>query len=417
MLRIRAIHLENFRCFEVLDVAFESDVTVLIAENGGGKTAVLTAVAMGLALLQPKYPKELELDVSRDARQVPGAGGRREPTGVCTIRWSAAVATSEEVRWQISASPTSNRRDQDSDQVSAAIEAARQPGERWPLLAYYGTGRFLAEGRTGREPATDSQDRWEAYSGCLDPLATDGPLLDWLKAETFGDLVRQGRGETERRLAVGVLEAIARSTPGIEELWYDPAIASPVARFDTGRQAPWRELSDGFHVYMSLIGDIARRAVILNEHDGARAPLLVEGVVLIDEVDLHLHPRWQRVVLGGLRTAFPKLQFIVTTHSPQVLSSAENRQVRRLEGWALRDVPVYVEGRDSNAILRVLKVEDRDSKAVEELAKLYAAIDDGDLATAKRIFSRLREQWGDLDPELIRAQAFMDDLEEEVGEA
>ena len=102
-----------------------------------------------------------------------------------------------------------------------------------------------------------------------------------------------------------------------------------MVRFEDGHEAPWSELSDGYHVFIALVADIARRAVMLNEFDGADAPARVEGVVLIDELDLHLHPRWQRVALPRLRDAFPRLQFIITTHSPQVLSSAENRQVRR----------------------------------------------------------------------------------------
>ena len=102
-------------------------------------------------------------------------------------------------------------------------------------------------------------------------------------------------------------------------------------RFEDGHEAPWSELSDGYHVFIALVADIARRAVMLNEFDGAEAPARVEGVVLIDEIDLHLHPRWQRVALPRLREAFPRLQFIISTHSPQVLSSAENRQVRRLD--------------------------------------------------------------------------------------
>ena len=93
------------------------------------------------------------------------------------------------------------------------------------------------------------------------------------------------------------------------------------------------------------MADIARRAVILNEQDGAAAPALAEGVVLIDEIDLHLHPHWQQVVLDGLREIFPRLQFIVTTHSPQVLSSAENRQVRHLVDGKVQEHGVFVEGR------------------------------------------------------------------------
>ena len=134
-----------------------------------------------------------------------------------------------------------------------------------------------------------------------------------------------------------------------------------MVRFEDGHAAPWSELSDGYHAFIALVADIARRAVMLNEFDGADAPARVEGVVLIDELDLHLHPRWQRVALPSLRKAFPRLQLIVTTHSPQVLSSAENRQVRRLVEGRLQEGRVFVEGRDTNAILREhMHTEDRD---------------------------------------------------------
>jgi predicted ATP-binding protein involved in virulence len=139
---------------------------------------------------------------------------------------------------------------------------------------------------------------------------------------------------------------------------------------------------------------------------------LVEGNVLVDEIDLHLHPRWQRVVLEGLKAAFPKLQLIVTTHSPQVLSSAENRQVRRLVDWTLQEGSVFVEGRDSNAILRELMgTDDRDDSGRSALRALHAAIDEGRLEEAQTLLTKLRERWGDRDPALIRAEGLLGEVE------
>jgi predicted ATP-binding protein involved in virulence len=414
-LSIQNLHLENFRCFETLDISFEPDITVLFAENGGGKTAVLTGLAMALALLQPRNAKELSLDAGRDARRVRGAGDRREPVGPCTVSCTASIGAQGGVTWTVTASPTSRRRTTRLGDASDAIERVRQKGERWPLLGYYGAGRLTGERRPGSK-AREFQDRWDGYTGCLEPSATDGPLLDWLKSEVLGDVVRHRRGEPERRFDRGVLDAIQRATPGLVELWYDPAVESPIARFESGNESTWSELSDGFHVFMGLVGDIARRAVILNGQDGAEAPLRVEGVVLIDEIDLHLHPRWQRVVLDGLKAAFPRLQLIVTTHSPQVLSSAENRQVRRLVNWTVKEHGVFVEGRDSNAILReVMGTDDRDERGSEPLRALYDAIDNGRIDEAQALLRELRARWGNLDPELIRAEGFLDDAPEPPG--
>lgn len=416
LLRIQKLTLENFRCFEHVDVEFESDVTALFAENGGGKTAVLTSLAMALDLLQPRHTKGLALNAERDARRVRASGGQREPAGPAKIACVAAIGSRTDVQWSATASATSRRRENDLAVASDAIEQVRQPGERWPLLGFYGTGRLAAERKPGPR-ARDVRDRWDGYAGCLDPSATDGPLLDWLQAEILGDLVRHRRGEPERRLDEGVLGAIRRANPAIEELWHDPAVGSPVARFADGGEANWFELSDGFHVFMGLVGDIARRAVILNAQDGVDAPLLVEGVVLIDEIDLHLHPRWQRSVLEGLRKAFPKLQLIVTTHSPQVLSSVGNHQVRRLFNGSVRAEGVFVEGRDTNAILRELMgTDERDERGRLALRRLYALIDDGRSTEARALLSSMKEQWGDLDPELIRAEGLLGDTSLEGDE-
>ena len=411
MLRIERLHLENYRCFGAIDLTFEPDLTVLFAENGGGKTAILAGLATALALFQPDRPRALILSADRDARHVRGSAGRWEPVGPCTVACTATIGDRPHVAWRVTAAPGSRRRTVRLRAASEAIERVRAPGARWPLLAYYGTDRLASmrpvAGTAPRSPR-DRQDRREGYAGGLDPVATDVPLLAWLRAETLGDIVRHERGEPQRGFAPAVLATIRRATPGIADLWYDPAGDTPVARFDAGHEARWSELSDGFHVFMGLVGDIARRAVILNGQDGAEAPLGIEGVVLIDEIDLHLHPRWQRVVLHGLRAAFPCLQLIVTTHSPQVLSSAENRQARRLSGWALKESGTFVEGRDSNAILRELMgTDDRDEGGRDALRALHAAIDGGRLPEAEEILRRLRERWGDLDPELIRAATWL----------
>ena len=185
-----------------------------------------------------------------------------------------------------------------------------------------------------------------------------------------------------------------------------------MVRFENGNVASWSELSDGYHVFIALVADIARRAVMLNELDGVDAPARVEGVVLIDELDLHLHPRWQREALPRLREAFPRLQFIITTHSPQVLSSAENRQARRFFDVRLQEDRVFVEGRNTNAILReYMLTDDRDTAGTRALQALHDYIDQGHRKEAEELYRELLARWGDLDPDLIEAKVLLD-LEE-----
>ena len=406
------LRVNNYRCFDDLTLPLENDATILFAENGGGKTALLTALAMGLAVIQRDSPKTLKLKAGRDSRRgVPNDKGAPEPAGPCEVTWTAAVGETETVTWSTAVQPASGRIRNQHRPIFEAVEAVRVPGVRWPLFAWYGVDR-LGRLHDRRRKVEFTWDRWEAYAFSLDPNLDEAPLLQWLEDETIGDVVRRQQEEPERFFHKAVMEETVRATPGVKNAWYDPVSRSPMVRFADGHVAPWSELSDGYHVFIALVADIARRAVMLNEFDGADAPARVEGVVLIDELDLHLHPRWQRVALPQLRDAFPRLQFIITTHSPQILSSAENRQVRRLVNGKLQADHLFVEGRDTNAILReYMHTEDRDGEGTRELKTLHDFIDQGRREEAEELYKKLRARWGDLDPDLVEAKVLLD-LEE-----
>ena len=410
--QLREIRVDNYRCFDELTLPLEKDTTILFAENGGGKTALLTALAMGLAVIQRDSPKTLMLQAGRDSRRgVPNDKGPPEPAGPCEVTWTAAVGETETVKWSTAVRPASGRPGNQHRQIFEAVERVRVPGVRWPLFAWYGVDR-LGRLHDRRRKVELTWDRWEAYASALDPSLDEAPLLQWLQNEFLGDVARRQQEEPERFFHAAVMQAAVRATPGVTNAWYDAVTQGPVVRFEDGHVAPWSELSEGYHVFIALVADIARRAVMLNEFDGADAPARVEGVVLIDELDLHLHPRWQRVALPRLRDAFPRLQFIITTHSPQVLSSAENRQVRRLIGGSLQEGRVFVESRDTNAILReYMLTDDRSPEGIDALRELHDCIDQGRREEADKLYQALLARWGDLDPDLIRARAFMD-LEE-----
>ena len=404
----REVRVENYRCFKELRLLLEEDTTVFFAENGGGKTALLTALAMGLAVFESGAPKALQLDPRRDpTMRTLDEKGRREPVGPCSLAWTATVGQSESVTWSASASPAAVI----TTMPLGELDQFRVPGDRWPLFGWYGVDR-LARHRGRRRRVERKGDRWEAYASALDPHLDEAPLLQWLQDEMLGDAARRQQEEPERFFHAAVMEATVKATPGVTNAWYDPVEQGPKLRFENGHVASWSELSDGYHVFIALVADIARRAVMLNEFDGADAPARIEGVVLIDELDLHLHPRWQRVALPRLRSAFPRLQLIVTTHSPQILSSVHNRQVRRLFDGKLQEYPVLVEGRDTNAILReYMRTEDRSAEGTGALRALHDYIDQGRREEAEELYKKLLARWGDLDPDLIEAKVLLD-LEE-----
>jgi predicted ATP-binding protein involved in virulence len=164
-------------------------------------------------------------------------------------------------------------------------------------------------------------------------------------------------------------------------------------------------LSDGERGLLALAGDLARRLAMT--YPDSVNPLHEAGLVLIDEIELHLHPEWQRIIIQRLTQTFPGCQFIVTTHSPQVLSNVQPECIHIL---AIEDDNVVVKrpersyGRDSNRILEdIMGVSKRPPEIEARILELFRIIHDGELDRAKDLIQNLATEIGIDEPELIRA--------------
>jgi predicted ATP-binding protein involved in virulence len=170
------------------------------------------------------------------------------------------------------------------------------------------------------------------------------------------------------------------------------------------------QLSDGQRVFLGLIGDIARRLILLN--DNSDSPLLGQGIVLIDEIELHLHPRWQQKIIQILRKCFPRLQFIISTHSPQILGEVEGNQLRILEFQDPENIKVVVPsqsyGLTSNEILEELMGgKERNQNVKLKIDEIFLLIDQENLRDAKIKLDELKiELNGDI-PELVQADSLI----------
>jgi len=168
------------------------------------------------------------------------------------------------------------------------------------------------------------------------------------------------------------------------------------------------QLSDGEKNLIALVGDIARRLSIANPI--SKRPLDGEGVILIDEIDLHLHPSWQRLMIPQLTKAFPNCQFIITTHSPQVLSHVHHENIFLLKndknGFTYSKAMESF-GQNSDRILEdLLGVDARPTEQKEMLHELFSLIQSGELPEAKKKVKTLIDLIGD-DPELVKANVLI----------
>jgi len=173
-----------------------------------------------------------------------------------------------------------------------------------------------------------------------------------------------------------------------------------------GEELTINQLSDGEKCLLAMVGDLARRLAIANP--GLPDALQGSGVVLIDEIELHLHPKWQREILPALTRTFPNCQFIVTTHSPQVISHVKPEGIYILEKTdegVIAKRPESSFGRDSNQILEdLMGVSARPQDIKELLHDLFRLIGEENLDGAKQLSQQIAQIIGEDEPELVKAR-------------
>lgn len=168
------------------------------------------------------------------------------------------------------------------------------------------------------------------------------------------------------------------------------------------------QLSDGEKNLIAMVGDIARRLSMANPY--SENPMAGKGIILIDEIDLHLHPGWQRLMIPKLTELFPNCQFIVTTHSPQVIShtKAESMFILRVEHNKVKfSKAIESYGLNTDRILEdILGVDARPLHEKKMIQSVYLNIQQGHIDEAQSIIKDLLKLIGE-DPELLKAQTLI----------
>lgn len=183
-----------------------------------------------------------------------------------------------------------------------------------------------------------------------------------------------------------------------------------------GQKFAMDEMSDGYKNTLSMIGDIAYRMAVLNPMLGEQVLEKTPGIVLIDEIDLHLHPQWQQTILSDLQAIFPNIQFIVGSHAPAVINSISREKIRILDNGKIYMPPAQTYGRDANSILReVMKVSERPVDIKHRMDLFYAYMDENNYKEADTILTEIETIVGTTDPDIAAARTSLD-LERILGE-
>ncbi|MDL5595579.1 AAA family ATPase [Bacillus subtilis] len=364
-MKLIRLELENYRCFPALTLEIDPQLTLLVAKNGKGKTSLLDAVKVALW----PYVRGFDLgSITNDYTGIhpddvflrPLKAHQMEPSLPTRLTAHALI---QENQYQWSRRRESIRKGTQTREDSAALELVataqaletiifdgtsdkhRQPS--LSVLAYYGTGRLWRQRWNTPSEKTENAElsRTYGYRDCLDSSSSYKHFAKWYTRIFRSYREEQIRNIERGKLSVDVkdefahpvlavqnaVNAVLATQTGWRDLAYSSEFSDLVLEHPLHGTLKVSQLSDGIRSIVALAADIAYRCVKLNPHMGIHAPIKSRGVVLIDEVDMHLHPAWQQTVIPDLLGAFPLLQFIMTSHSPQTITSIPAHCIRVLQ--------------------------------------------------------------------------------------
>jgi energy-coupling factor transporter ATP-binding protein EcfA2 len=397
-----ALQLTDFRAFRHLELDLRRQLTVVIGSNGAGKSSLIEALEIAASHATHAVFRHCNaLDL--------GEHDVRLGQASCAI---ALRFDGTEVRVRRTATGNTER---DPERLPEGLFP--------PLVVIFKSNRALL--KTPRPPAQPGMSVWarasvrSQFPAWDDGFGSDSTAFErgeaWFRERE--DLENQERVRSKRLdyLDPG-LELARRSIEAALPRYRDPHIdrslpigptSSQFVLSKDGQELTADMLSEGERSLLILTMTIARRVSLLGPT--ASSSSRHAAVVVIDEIELHLHPKWQRTILPALLAAFPSCQLIVTTHSPQVIGSIPHESLFVLEGFELYRAPAPTAGRDSNAILEeIMATPERSEPFQQRLDEIARLIDTGDLEAAKPAVDDLAARWGEDDREIVRLRTALE---------
>ena len=326
-MRIDHLEVTNFKGFEHKIIDFSPQFNLLSGDNGTGKTAILDALAVGMGTLLLGFEgidsRTIRPSEMRHIGYKFGQDLKFEPQSPTLVHCKGEVNDSGIISWErgllkVGSRTTRHKAKHIIDKAKQLQNRVRQGDKSLilPVLSYYGTGRLWLQKREKVETIKPNS-RLSEYEGCLDPASDEKRLMRWFKTMEIAAL--------QRKVSIGVLEglraAVKNCLEACEFVYFDIPHDQLIVTKAQKQILPAHKLSDGQRTILAMVADIAYKAASLNPQLEENVALETPGIVLIDEIDLHLHPNWQRKIVNSLKTTFPKIQFIATTHSPFIIQS------------------------------------------------------------------------------------------------
>ena len=394
-----SLKLRNFKGIAELDIEFDESLTLLAGVNGAGKTSVIQALVAAVTHTRAQTHSSPVYDWPT-FRLLPESVVRTGADGAeIVLELSQGERPPLPFRFSLGRGAlwTGMLALREPHSLELALNPGR-PATPPPLVVYYEQDRGATLDSSGsRVPVSSLTAPLTNRETSLNTtVSSPSEFRTWF----FEKEADEGRETRDRRdleyedPELAIIRGLLRRLDGFTAV----RSRKPPDRRERmlllekeGVEVPFDSLSGGEQAFLLLVADLARRLML----EFPNTPVAeARGIVCIDEIELHLHPAWQRRILKALMEAFPSCQFIVSTHSPQVIAGVEARHVRLLtpgeNGVRKVSRPIASRGRDSNYVLEgILDVPARDDDVSRLFDEFDRLIDEGEFEQARLVLDEL----------------------------
>lgn len=437
-MKIQSFSLKNIGQFQDISMSlaptkdYSSNVTVFIGNNGSGKTSLLKSATTALTWFVARLKHEKSNGTPIPEQVI--SNGANSALIEVIVKATDIQNRDLTYNWRITKSRTARK----AEFTTSLIELnqltdyykhrlAEDETTSLPLIAFYPVERSVIDIPLKiREKHQFLQI--DGYDNALNNAVDFRRFFEWFREredvenerikdiilflkqdhtdELFSKKIEEYNSDSFKDIQLeAVRQAIYAFMPDFKNLQVTrkPRLAMVIDK--NGKQLNVSQLSQGEKSLMALVGDIARRLAMMNPK--LDNPLHGQGIVLIDEIDMHLHPQWQRTIIHRLQTTFPNCQFILTTHSPLVISDVQDILVYDLEDQKITALPSLY-GQDANTVLlQYMDTSYRNPVVTEQITQAMDAIQNNNLDKAQLLINDLRSTVGENQLDVMRLIAML----------
>lgn len=415
---LEKITLKNYKVIEEVEINLHPGMNLLIGDNAVGKTSVLEGIAVALSGLFVNVPGVSTKNIVKDDVRIliENVGDSSssmiycEPIYAgCSLKTSDGNAfTWNRIKEELSSTHTKI----DNKSVCTWMKKqTNQSGTNLPLISFQSAARAwrVRRGDFGKELKKKLDDRRCGYIGCLDSSMDVKSIQQWcMKQEVL--VVNKGKKIVEYEMFKNIISTFMKEInelEGLPQVYYSPQYGE-LAYKDFKEDMAISKLSAGYQSLLWMIMDLSYRVCLLNPELQERSQ--IKGIVLIDEIDMHLHPKWQWNIVKALKTTFPNVQFIIATHSPMVISSAKEARLILLDEKQNVNYPADCYGYEVEDVLRFRQESVSRPKNVKILIdKINELVDDEKFEDTESILEQLEEILGGNNSEFKKIKGIVED--------